>query len=526
MKRIIALSAVAFLSTAAFASSTMETKFAALMEKMEQMEKRELAQQKKIDVLTSKMENMQTGVVVTTPNAKNPEIELLKKKLAKIEKKQAKHTKNISAVKKMAAKDNIKFSLDFRNTVEMLDYEDKLNDLHASNNSLLTSRLYLKMAASPMDGLIFSGKLAIYSTWGSHLYVDDAPLKNWSGSSKPSDTVMRVKEAYFVYTQDVGDVPVSLSIGRRPATNGFLANYRENEPTAGSPAGHITNMEVDALMLQFNLDDYVTGAYTKLVYGRAHSGETNNVYSAGADQTPWGPYAKEDSDLEDENVDFALILGDAYNDGQYQLMYQYAHIFDTKGLSTADAAAYQAWKDGGEIGTAPFNGKKGAAGVADLASLSLKIDGIGDEINDFLDDTTVFVSGAYTNYNAKSGHTLMGSSDGGSKSGQSIWLGVIIPDGLTDKGRFGFEYNHGSQYWTPMTWAEDTAIGSKIAVRGDAYEAYWNFDLFGVKYLPSQIRYTYVQHDYTPNINCAGWVTPTEADIVAQNLRFAVTYRY
>jgi hypothetical protein len=77
-----------------------------------------------------------------------------------------------------------------------------------------------------------------------------------------------------------------------------------------------------------------------------------------------------------------------------------------------------------------------------------------------------------------------------------------------------------------MTWAEDTAIGSKIAVRGSAYEAYWNFNLFGIKYLPSQVRYTYAQHDYTPNANCSGWTVPKPVDITAQDLRFFISYRY
>jgi hypothetical protein len=189
-------------------------------------------------------------------------------------------------------------------------------------------------------------------------------------------------------------------------------------------------------------------------------------------------------------------------------MYQWAHIFNTKGHNIAT----------GE--------NKIAAGTADLFSLSLKVNGIGDEISDFLDETTFFISGAYTNYDADTGYTLIGSSNGGSKSGSSIWTGFIIPDMITDNGKIGLEYNHGSHYWTPMTWAEDTALGSKIAVRGDAYEVYWNFDLFGLKYLPSQVRYTYMQHDYTPNINCAGWVAPKELDITSQDLRFAITYRY
>jgi hypothetical protein len=452
------------------------------------------------------------------------QLDALTKKIAKLEKKQKKQNKKITEVKKMAAKDNIKFGVDFRNTIESLDYKynsyvvpaykdasgvlqpaQDVSGTSSSNHSLLTSRLYLTMAASPTDGLIFKGKLAVYSTWGSHLIVDDAPFKDWSGSSRPADTIMRIKEGYFVYSSKIGSQPLSFSIGRRPSTNGVLANIRENEPTSGSPAGHITNMEVDGAMVKIDLDRFIPGAFTKLVAGRAHNGDMSNVYSAGAGVT-YGPYALSDS--EDDSVDFIVVPGNFYDDGQYQLFYEWAHIFNTKGKNI-------------ETGTTKI-----AAGKADLYFLSFKVSGIGDEISDFLDDTTLFISGAYTNYNAKEGHTLIGSRDGGSKDGGSVWAGIIVPDMITEDGKFGIEYNYGSKYWTPMTWAEDTAIGSKIAVRGTAYEAYWNFNLFGVKYLPSQVRYTYLQHDYTPNINCAGWVTPVDVDIVSQNLRVAVSYRF
>ena len=439
------------------------------------------------------------------------QIDELTKEVQKLKKDSSRTKKSLSAVKKATGGDNIKFGVDFRNAVDVLEYKDNDTGETASNGSLLTSRLYLTMGAAPMDGLIFKGKLAIYSIWGAHAYYDDGSqpsLKDWASSSKASDSIMRIKEAYFVYSNAIGEQPISVSIGRRPSSNGFLSNYRENEKNPGSPLAHTVNMEVNAAMVKLDWDRFVGGAYTKFVAGRAHTGEIQNVYGTGA--TPWGdggPYAEIDS--EDENVDFTLMLGDAYNDGQYQVMYQWAHIFNTKGQKFNEPAT-----------------KKAAAGSADLLSLGLKVDGIGDEINDFLDDTTVFVSAAYTNYDANSGYQLLGSSNGGSQSGQSIWIGAIIPDMITDAGKIGFEYNHGSKYWTPMTWAEDTAMGSKIAVRGDAYEAYWNFNLFGVKYLPSQVRYTYAQHDYTPNVSCAGWVDPQAVDITAQDLRFAVSYRY
>jgi len=445
--------------------------------------------------------------------ATNAELEA---RIADLENKLERTDKTLKAVKIHDAFDNIKFSVDFRNAIDVLDYKNNETGETASNSSLLTSRLYLNMAAAPMEGLIFKGKLAIYSTWGAHMYDESMGLKDWSASSKASDTVMRVKEAYFVYSTDIGEQPVSFSIGRRPSTNGFLANYRENEDNAGSPAAHITNMEVNAAMVRLDWGRFIPGAYTKFVYGRAHTGEQEGVYGEPAGRFP---YADKDTYLDDENVDFFVMPGVAYSDGQYEIMYQWAHIFNTKGQSETSVYPVEHAKAGEPV-------IKVAAGTADLFSLGLKVDGIGDEISDFLDETTVFISGAYTNYSADSGYSLLGSEDGGSKSGTSIWAGVIIPDMITENGRIGFEYNHGSKYWTPMTWAEDTAIGSKISVRGDAYEAYWNFDLFGVKYLPSQVRYTYAQHDYTPNVNCAGWVVSEEVDITAQDLRFAVTYRY
>ena len=282
------------------------------------------------------------------------QIETLNKKLLSLEKQQKRTNKTLSEVKQHDAFDNVKFGIDFRNAVDVLEYKDNDTGEIATNPSLLTSRLYLTMASSPVDKLTFRGKLAIYSIWGAHAYYDDTTqpsLKDWAASSKATDTLMRIKEAYFVYSDSIGEQPISFSIGRRPSTNGFLANYRENEKDEGSPSAHTTNIEVNGAMVKLDWGRYLDGAYTKFVYGRAHTGEINNVYGTGSN--PWGPYAQTDS--EDENVDFFVMPGDAYNNGQYELMYQWAHIFNTKGKNTATSAT------------------KVAAGNADLLSLGLKI---------------------------------------------------------------------------------------------------------------------------------------------------------
>ncbi len=441
--------------------------------------------------------------------------------LKKLEKKVSRLNKKLNKVKAHDAFDNVKFSMDFRNTYDNIDYTyndysykgEDLSGTSSKNNGLMTSRVYLNMKSAPTKKLSFQGQMAAYSIWGAHLQYEDPSFKSWAGSSKASDTVFRIRRAYFIYSDDLlgGDLPYSFSIGRRAATDGFLANHRENLKDAGSPLAHITNMEVDAIMTKFNTEKFLTtGSFIKLIYGRAHAGGIESLYDAQG----YKPYAQEDGDV-NENVDFLVALGSLYNNGQYNLMFEDALILNTKGAYVAGSPEAEA------LGA---SNKSLDAGKANLAALSLQVDGVGDEISDFLDDTTLFASVAMSTYMPDDGHQLLGSTD--DETGQSVWVGATFPDMITKDGRFGIEYNHGSQYWTPMTWAEDSVMGSKLAVRGDAYEAYWNFNLFGQKNLPSQIRYTHEQHDYTPNIRCSGWVAPVPVDIEADDIRVSVSYKY
>lgn len=456
------------------------------------------------DEIRAELEALKTEVAAL--KAQKGDDEKLAKKIKAMDKK-------INKVRAHDANDNIKFSLDFRNTLDNIEYTYNKYDTVTpgsteKNNALLTSRLMLNMEAAPTKKLSFRGQLAAYSTWGSHLVQsDDISLKSWAGSSKPADTLFRVRQAYFLYQDKLleGKLPYAFSIGRRPAMDGFLANHRENMSKPNSPLAHITNMEVDVAMVMLNTEKYLLpGSFIKFVYGRAHTGGIETVYDVGG----YAPYAQEDGDI-NENVDFFVTLGSLYNNGQYNLMFENALIFDTKGANVGPITATNNSLD---------------AGKANLSALSLQVDGVGDEINDFLDNTVLFASVAQTLYMPDDGKQLLGSTS--DETGTSIWVGATIPDMITESGRFGVEYNKGSKYWTPMTWAEDSAMGSKLAVRGDAYEAYWNFNLFGEKNLPSQIRYTHAQHDYTPNIRCSGWVPVEAVDIESDDIRLSVSYKY
>ena len=181
-------------------------------------------------------------------------------------------------------------------------------------------------------------------------------------------------------------------------------------------------------------------------------------------------------------------------------------------------------------------------------ALSFLVDGIGDGISDFLDDSIFFVSVAAnktdpnnTTVNRINGSTMaaeqmgfggsgmLGSTD--SETGYSFYTGVNMP-GFFESDRFGLEYNYGSEYWRSFTYGEDTLAGSKLATRGSAYELYYNFPIVGDN-LTGQIRYTYFDYDHAGSDaffgqtgNPGGLMGMLPYVEEAQDIRVYLRYRY
>lgn len=440
----------------------------------------EAALQKQIEMLMKRIEQLEKaqGSIQQTQTT-------LQEMQTTIKEEQIAQSDMLSKVNAQSANDNIKWDIDFRSAIHSLDY-----NASTQSNTLMTNRLWLGMGSKATDDLFFYGQLAVYNYWGAQpediAWNDD----NWRASSQPHDVDLRLRQAYFVYKfGNDWDVPMTFSAGRRAATDGFLANHREGNKKPGSPLAHITNMEVDAAMVQFDFDKvFFPGSYLKVVYGRS-----NDPMSSGATSSPY----LTDTSTGDDTVDFLVLPMSIYNDGQNNLMAQYARITNIKG------------KD------------KRAAGTAQLGAISYQLDGLNEDV-DFLNDSTLFASVAMTHTNPDGDTPILGSLE--NKIGYSFWAGFLFPDQITDGGRFGLEYNYGSKYWTPMTWAEDSLTGSKIATRGNAYEGYWNIPIVG-KNLTAQLRYTYLDHHYSANTSYM--IDPDISNLDnSQELRAFVRYQY
>jgi hypothetical protein len=405
--------------------------------------------------------------------------------------------KAITRLNKNTGGNHLKFGVDFRTSYDNVNYK-MADGTELKNDALLSNRLWLNMSWAATENMSFTGQLAYNKFYGQRSGTGYAPFEtfDWVTNENPYDDVVRVRSAYYFYRNDTflgTDIPWTFSLGRRPSTNGHLINYRDDDPAA-SPMAHTINVEFDGLSSKFSFENLTwSGHYIKFCAGRGLSNATGKFFAVDQNSsvdmaTMNTPYVTNDYDLPD--IDMVGLIWVPYSDGQYTIGAQYTyawHLIDAALTPTATGYAFTGMEDVGRLQTVTAN---------------FIINGIGNEWSDFLDDTTFFVSGAATITDPdKDGMGMLGDwTDPGSQydeqTGYSAWVGLQIPSLISEGGRWGLEWNYGSQYWRPITYGEDTLVGSKIATRGNAYEVYFTEPLIDDVF-SFQLRYTYLDYDYS-----------------------------
>jgi len=456
----------------------------------------------------------------------------------------------VRELQKQAGGNNIKFSADYRVTMDGLEYKMANGDKH-ENSNLFSNRLEIGMGYQPTKNLIFHGLLSYNKAFGESMSYNEPTMgyqnpnpgmgdMDWIVNENPSDNSLRVKEAYMLYLGDSflgSDLNWSGSIGRRPSTGGFLSNHRNGYDDDNSPLGHSIDVEFDGFSLMVKMDELtgVDGMSAKLCAGRGVSASMTPRFSGtGVDYT--------DAHYLD-NTDMAGLILTPYNNGQYDFKMQYYY-------ATNMLDSVYGMTDPMDQRTMYRTPNMEQIGDLQNLTLSMEINGIGEFINDFLDDTVLFASVAASQTVPDSYEPnmmgmemspglnmgMLGSNE--KETGYSYWLGANFPLFIVDGDKFGLEFNHGSEYWRSFTYGEDTLVGSKIAARGNAYEAYYNLPIVGEKFY-FQLRYTFIDYDYSGSNGFFGNSgAPMDMDEAkakgmggmvvdsAQDLRLMLRYKY
>ncbi len=391
-----------------------------------------------------------------------------------------------------------------------------------TNDTLYTNRLRLGMKVKATDNITFKGRLTMYKIWGmetanktsSGLFPANSFSYDPNMSRRPQDNTLRVEMAYVNWV-NVFDLPMWISVGRRPTVDGPPAQLRYNyDSRYATPTALGVDWTFDGATLGWAGDElYFPGAKFRICYGRG--------YESGLDYT-----GNTSGDLSD--TDLYGFSWDIINDKE-------AHRFAN--LQFFRAANIPNMMEGIQY---PMADPYDPMGTGDQRYTDAAMDDItyvdaSDEIGDIYHASFVymdefrgvnwFVSGGLsrtddrdTNGGVHQSYGLL-TNPGETKQnhwGWAAYVGARVPVEMLSS-KIGFEYNYGSRYWINFTPAADDVYSSKLATRGHVAEVYWIWDIPEnplSKYAKAFIRagYQYYWFNYTGSGNWMG--RPVDVDDV------------
>lgn len=380
------------------------------------------------------------------------------------------------------------------------------------NDIIFTNKFRLNMKAKVNNQLSFAGRLAAYKVFGDSTGVKfnsgsmgDITLDGTTASIPHGDTI-HLERAYFNYKDQMGDVPINVSFGRRPSTDGPPLEYGNYSLEGGSPLAHIINWQFDGASLSFGLEDVtgIPGAAFKLCYGVGF-------------ESDWGNSSSLSSESDVDDVHLMGFIATLFDNDVFSAELNYAHASDiTDGFTGLTVMPFIISVDG--TGAYTFTPNSGAfisrmepstnLGDWDAATLLLRT----NLYERFEKDIDLFLSLGWTHTDPSTvsqnpfwnllGYGLLSSNgDLEARDGYSIYAGAVFP--MPRNARWGIEYNYGSEYWFNFTGAEDSLIASKLATRGQVWETYYIQPVFQDNFF-LKLGGQYYDYEYTGSGNPLG----------------------
>ena len=360
-------------------------------------------------------------------------------------------------------------------TTGAMAYYDK--DGHDDNN--WTNRFRLNMDAEISKTMAFHGRLAVYKNWGDSDETTIPMYNDFNRVHRPGTSTVKLDRAYIDWVPEGSPVPIGITIGRHPSTEGPPYELKEDRPRQSTYPALLFDVEMDGVVATVGLERYIglKNSGWRFAYGKGYHTDYDNTDSFSF---------FDDNEAGDTTMFATFLESEIPGLNNSLLVLSYANMMDLP---------YS------------FIGPTGSPENENLGDVDLY--GIHLQANNLMETgLDVFLSWAYnrSDPNGKSVMTPMGgmgllSSDGQDhKSGSAIYAGVryTVPWDQLNNPKIGFEYNHGSKYWMAMT-SGTAELYNKLATRGDAYELYYIQPVS--KNLFFRAGYTHIDYDYT----LSGW---------------------
>lgn len=325
-------------------------------------------------------------------------------------------------------------------------------------NPATSVRLRLNMDYNADEDTKFVGRISVNRNTQTSERI--CTLHAAKGYSSSTTTVFEVDKAYVDKTFGKnGELPFTMTFGVLPTTGGSSTNLAENKPRQSMFPSLMFDMNTYGVIGTLDLDKYIADGAIRAVFAKAYTQNKDAFY-----------YQCNRAIV--KNADITGLF--------------YEQTIPALGDSTLMLGVNRL----GRIRATPFIGSASILdndSSGDLGSIvnygaNLELRSIADtKFTAFagvaMSSTTP--SGVSADY--RSSATIGGSLLGAKgldyaygamydKNGWATHVGGLY-DFSSIKTKFGFEYNHGSQYWYSGTQGAEDPF-NKLAVRGDAYEVY------------------------------------------------------
>jgi len=383
----------------------------------------------------------------------------------------------LDIVETKALQDRINFGAELRTRVDNFKAKDHLffsngnPQTQESNDNSWSNRFRLNLDANIRKNLKFTGRLTVYKNFADSDTSATGISTDANRAHIPDDTTLKLDRAYVDWIPEGLPVPLAITFGRHPSSEGPPLEYKENRKRQSTYPGLLFDGEADGVVATIGLERYLgwRNSGLRFAWGKAYQDDDDVSF-----------YLDRPGGLDDSNV--------------------YAVFFETEVPGIDNSLLVLSALRADDLVADFTNAGIGFTNAANVGDMDLY--GIHFQADNFRSSGFDFFFSAGLNRSHPNGQTvsygtmnfgLLNNDGTTSHSGWAVYAGMryTIASARFNNPKIGFEYNHGSDYWFSFTQGS-TELYNKLAVRGDVFDVYYiqpfNSNLF------ARIGYTYVDY--------------------------------
>jgi hypothetical protein len=388
----------------------------------------------------------------------------------------------------ISLRNKISFSLGFKTRMD--NYKTKYADGKTDTDlSKWSEKVYFTTKAKITDNMKFTGRLSMQKAWansGQHKYSIFDPMQ---GRTNDEDSTLYVERAYIDWLLNPDSIiPVSLTIGRQPSSDGPSYNIKDNKTRKSTYSALEFDGASDGIMATFNTSKYISKSNFKLGYGKGFQYKKDNERDL-ADTKVYGLFFE-------KSLSQDLAASSLFQVNYIKINDMVADMSKSAGVNHTDPNTdnigdmnlYAAMLEIHKIKNTNFDAFVHVAFNKEKPNGKvMMIDTNGDGVVD-----------------APYGLLTNTVGDTKTKNGHAFWIGTKYS--FNKKNQVGLEYNYGSRYWLSLTQGAYEPY-NKLATRGKAIEGYYNYIVN--RYAIVRFGVTDIHYKYTGS----GWAIGKPMDI-------------